>query len=330
MDKCEKIKKMLSFRMSDLISFFVYKSPIKCKLVKKDWREIMNRKYIVGKKTLRKIITVLLGTILYAAGIGLFLDPNDLAPGGVVGISVIFSHVFGGETGSWYFLFNIPIILIGWWKFGGKFIIWSFYAIACNSLFTNLFGTFIPITKEPLLAALAGSLLVGSGIGIVLRSGSTTGGMDIIVKILRKKHPSIKTSSFFMLLDIIVVSTAGVIFNDFNVAMYAFIAVVMSGKVMEYVLYGADEATLVFIISDHSKVLLERILQEMEVGATILTGRGAYSKNEKNIIMCVVKKRYTASLEELVKQEDSHSFMIVTSANEIYGEGYKDISLERL
>lgn len=290
----------------------------------------MNRKNVVVKKVLRKIIAILLGTTLYAAGIGLFLDPNDLAPGGVVGISVIFSHVLGGETGSWYFWFNIPIILLGWWKFGGKFIVWSFYAIVCNSLFTNLFGTFTPVTQEPLLAAIAGSFLVGGGIGIVLRSGSTTGGMDIIVKILRKKHPSIKTSSFFMLLDILVVSAAGIIFDDFNVAMYAFIAVVISGKVMEYVLYGTDEATLVFIISDDSNTLLDRILQEMEVGSTILTGRGAYSKNEKNIIMCVVKKRYTAALEELVKQEDSHSFMIVTSANEIYGEGYKDISLERL
>ncbi len=284
----------------------------------------------VVKKILRKIVAVLLGTIIYAAGISLFLDPNNLAPGGVVGISVIFSHVWGGETGSWYFLFNIPIIIIGWRKFGGRFIIWSFYAIVCNSMFTNLFGKISPVTREPLLAALAGSILVGTGIGIVLRSGSTTGGMDIIVKLLRKKHPSIKTSSFFMGLDIIVVSAAGFVFQDFNVVMYAFIAVITSGKVMEFILYGADEASLVFIISDHTSVLLSRILEEMEIGATILTGRGAYSKNDKNIIMCVVKKRYTASLEELVKQEDSHSFMIVTGANEIYGEGYKDISLEKL
>ena len=127
-----------------------------------------------------------------------------------------------------------------------------------------------------------------------------------------------------------IVAAAGILFRDFNIAMYAFIAVVVAGRVMDYVLYGKDEATLVFIVSDKADTLLERILQEMSVGATILSGRGAYSHNDKNIIMCVVKKRSTPDLEDIVKEEDSHAFMIVTSANEIYGEGYKNILKERL
>lgn len=282
------------------------------------------------KKLIKKIIMVLIGTFIYSAGVGLFLDPNGLAPGGVVGISVIVSHLFGGETGTWYFLFNVPIVLLGWWKFGGRFIIWSFLSVLCNSLFTNFFGHFPSITNELLLAALAGSILTGVGIGIVLRSGATTGGTDIIIKVLRRKYPSIKTSTFFMVVDIVIVAAAGILFRDFNIAMYAFIAVVVAGRVMDYVLYGKDEATLVFIVSDKADTLLERILQEMSAGATILSGRGAYSHNDKNIIMCVVKKRSTPDLEDIVKEEDSHAFMIVTSANEIYGEGYKNILKERL
>ncbi len=282
------------------------------------------------KKLIKKIIMVLMGTFIYSAGVGLFLDPNGLAPGGVVGISVIVSHLFGGETGTWYFLFNIPIVLLGWWKFGGRFIIWSFLSVLFNSLFTNFFGMFPSVTNELLLAALAGSILTGVGIGIVLRSGATTGGTDIIIKVLRRKYPSIKTSTFFMVVDIAIVAAAGILFRDFNIAMYAFIAVVIAGRVMDYVLYGKDEATLVFIVSDKADTLLERILQEMSAGATILTGRGAYSHNEKNIIMCVVKKRSTPNLEDIVKEEDSHAFMIVTSASEIYGEGYKNILKERL
>lgn len=273
---------------------------------------------------------VLIGTFIYSAGIGLFLDPNGLAPGGVVGISVIVSHMFGGATGTWYFLFNIPIVLLGWWQFGSKFIIWTFCSIVCNSLFTNLFVIFPSITQEPLLAAIAGSVLTGVGLGIVLRTGSTTGGTDIIIKILRKKFPAIKTSTFFMVLDICIVSAAGIIFRDFNVAMYAFIAVVLSGKVMESVLYGNDEATLVFIVSDKTEDLVDRLLQDMSVGATVLTGKGAYTHHEKNIIMCVVKKRSTPTLEDIVKEEDSEAFMIITSANEIYGQGYKNILSERL
>lgn len=290
----------------------------------------MKEKIKNPKKILKKIVMVLVGTFIYSAGVGLFLDPNGLAPGGVVGVSVIVSHIFGGETGSWYFIFNIPIVLLGWWKFGGKFIIWTFYSVACNSLFTNFFARFPSVTNDFLLAAIAGSVLVGVGIGIVLRSGSTTGGTDILIKILRKKYPAIKTSTLFMVVDIVIVSAAGILFRDFNIAMYAFIAVVLSGKVMESVLYGKDEATLVFIISDKAEVLVEKLLQDMTVGATILTGKGAYTHHEKNIIMCVVKKRATPTLEDIVKEEDSRAFMIVTSASEIYGEGYKNILSERL
>lgn len=290
----------------------------------------MSAKIANPKKVMKKIIMVLIGTFIYSAGVGLFLDPNGLAPGGVVGISVIVSHLFGGATGTWYFLFNVPIVLLGWWQFGGKFIIWSFLSVLCNSVFTNFFVIFPSITSEPLLAALAGSILTGVGIGIVLRSGATTGGTDIIIKILRKKYPAIKTSTLFMVVDIVIVAAAGILFKDFNIAMYAFIAVVVAGRVMDYVLYGKDEATLVFIVSDKADVLLERLLKEMDLGATILTGHGAYSLDKKDIIMCVVKKRVTPDLEDVVKEEDSRAFMIVTSANEIYGEGYKNILMDRL
>lgn len=129
----------------------------------------MNKRFINTRNILKKLLVILLGTCIYSGGIGLFLDPNELAPGGVVGLAVIASHSIGGETGTWYFLLNVPIILLGWWKFGGKFIIYSFYAIVLNSVFTNLFGIFPKITDNLLLAAIAGSIMVGTGIGLVLR-----------------------------------------------------------------------------------------------------------------------------------------------------------------
>jgi len=295
-----------------------------------------NKKNVSGRKiqsvwhVLKKLGIILLGTFLYAAGIGLFLDPNELAPGGVVGISVIASHTLGGPTGTWYFLINIPITLLGWWKFGGRFIIFSFYAITLNSIFTNLFSLFPAVTTNPLLAAIAGSLLVGTGIGLVLRTGSTTGGMDIIIKILRRRYPAIKTSTLFLTIDLVIVAFSGFVFKDFNIAMYAFITVALNGRVLDYVLYGSDEARLIYIVSDKSNVLLERILEELEIGATILRGHGAYSKSEKEIIMCVVKKRNAPRLEEIVKQEDNRAFMIISNASEIYGEGYKNILVEKM
>ncbi|MCM1158571.1 MAG: YitT family protein [Bacteroidales bacterium] len=278
----------------------------------------------------KKMLAILLGTFLYSAGVGLFLDPNELAPGGVVGLSVIISHSIGGETGTWYFLLNVPIILLGWWKFGGRFIAVSFFAIALNSIFTNIFSLFSPVTDNYLLAAVAGSILIGTGIGLVLRSGGTTGGMDIIIKLLKRKYPAIKTSTFFITIDIVIVAISGMVFGDFNIAMYAFITVVLNGRVMDYILYGRDEARLIYIVSEKQEILLRRILEEMEIGATVLTGKGAYSQNPKNIIMCVVKKRGAPRLHEIVRQEDNRAFMIITSASEIYGEGYKNILAEKV
>lgn len=278
----------------------------------------------------RKILFILVGCFFYAAGIGLFLDPNMLAPGGVVGISVILSHSLGGDTGTWYFLLNIPIIILGWWKFGGRFIINSFYAIALNSIFTNIFSIFPAVTNNKLLAAVAGSLLVGSGLGLVLKTGATTGGMDIVIKILRRKYPSIKTSTFFVTIDLIIVAISGFVFRDFNLAMYAFITVALNGKVMEYILYGEDEANLIYIVAEQPEMMLQRILSEMDIGATILSGKGAYSNREKQIIMCVVKKRTTPILQEIIREEDPNAFLIISSANEIYGEGYKNIALDPL
>lgn len=286
-----------------------------------------------SKKAVRlfkKLVIILVGTFIYAAGIGLFLDPNELAPGGVVGLSVILSHSVGIETGTWYFLLNIPIVILGWWKFGGKFISYSFLAVAFNSIFTNIFGHFSAVTDNLFLASIAGSILVGTGIGLVLRTGATTGGMDIVIKVLRKKYPAIKTSTFFITIDIIIVAIAGFVFKDFNLVMYAFITVVLQGRVMDFILYGSDEARLIYIVSNKTEEMLPRILEELEIGATVLTGKGGYSNKEREIIMCVIKKRGTPKLEEIVKEVDGKAFMIITSANEIYGEGYKNILVDQL
>lgn len=279
---------------------------------------------------IKKIVLIIIGSLLYSSGIALFLDPNELAPGGIVGISVILSHTIGIMTGTWYLILNIPIILLGWWKFGKKFILSSLFAIAMNSIFTNLFESFPVVTTDLLLASVAGSILIGTGIGLILRVGATTGGMDIIIRLIRLKYPAIKTSTLFIIMDMIVVVISGFVFKDFNIAMFAMITVVLNGRVMDYILYGSDEAKLIYIISDYKENVVKRILEDMEIGSTILSGRGAYSSEKKDIIMCVVKKRYAFMLQDIVKEEDENAFMIITNANEIFGEGYKSLTMGRL
>ena len=285
---------------------------------------------MLKKDTLLKIGGILLGSFIYAAGISLFLDPNNLAPGGMIGISVILNRIVHIDTGTLYFLLNVPVVLLGLWKFGTKFMASTFFAVAANSWFTNLLAKFPPVTNDLMLASIAGSVLVGVGIGLVFLCGATTGGTDIIVKVLRTKYKHLKTGMLFLLTDIVIVAASGFVFKDLNIVMYAFIAVTVSGKVMDYVLYGSDEAKLIYIISDEAEKIIARILKEVDIGATILDGAGAYTGNSKKVIMCVVQKKRAPEIEEIIKHEDNNAFMIVTSATEIYGEGYKNILHEKI
>lgn len=291
---------------------------------------IMTAEHSRWSKRLWQYMEITVAAVFYGAGVSLFLDPNNLAPGGVTGISVILNRLCGIETGTLYFLLNIPIVLLGIWKFGFRFLVSTVYAILATSFFTNLFAGYGTVTNEPLLAALAGSVLVAVGIGIIFRAGATTGGTDILIKILRLKYKHIRTGVLFFLTDFVIVCCSGFVFRNFNTAIYALIAVVVNGRVLDIVLYGPDEAKLIYIISSKPEQIAERLLEEVESGVTYLNGEGGYSNEQKKVIMCVTKKQQAPRLEEIVKQEDGSAFLIVTSANEIYGEGYKNLFSEKL
>ncbi|MGN0292821.1 MAG: YitT family protein [Lachnospiraceae bacterium] len=282
------------------------------------------------KKTMKQLMIIVAASAVYAAGISLFLDPNNLAPGGVTGISVILNRLSDIPTGTLYFLINVPIMLLGLWKFGGRFIAKTAFSIVCTSTFTNVLSHYEPLTREPLLAAAAGSVLVATGIGFVFKAGATTGGTDIIIKVLRQKRPHLKTGFLFLVTDFIIVFLSGFVFHDFDTVLYALLAVIISGKVLDYVLYGSDEARLVFVITGKYRMIADRLIREIDTGVTYLHGTGGYSKEDKEILMCVVRKQQAPRVEEVVKQEDAEAFMIVTSATEIFGEGYKSFFAEKL
>ncbi len=253
----------------------------------------------------------------------LFVDPNDLAPGGFTGLSVMLNRLISVETGTVYLLLNIPVIFLGIWKFGWRFTVSTLYAIVMVSVFTNLFAMLRPITLEPLLGAVFGGILNGASLGLVLRSSATTGGTDIIVKCLRQRFPHLKTGSLMLMLDAFIIGMSGFVFGNLDSVLYSIVSVIATSMVMDMVLYGRDGAKLIYIISDKAEAITPRILKDLDVGVTYLEGSGAYKNVEKKVIMCVVKKQVAHKLEEIVKQEDSSAFMIVSSASEIYGEGYK-------
>lgn len=286
-----------------------------------------------GKKVLRvllKFLAITLGALIYAAGTSLFLDPNMLAPGGVMGIAVILSRFIPISTGVLFFILNVPLFIFGIVKFGVKMMGSTVYAVAVSSLFTRLLSMVKPVTDDLLIAALAGALLMGVGIGLVFLSGATTGGSDIIVKALRQKHPFMKTGTLFFLTDLVVVTASGIVTKNIEIAIYALIAVLVAGFAMDFVLYGRDEALIIYIISDKAEIITKRLIEELDVGVTHLNGRGAYTGQEKQVIMCAAKKQMGPQIEQVVKEEDSSAFFIISNAKEIYGEGYKDILKEKL
>ncbi len=281
-------------------------------------------------QNIRNYLLITAASVVYSAAVSLFLDPNSLAPGGVTGIAIILNRLIPVETGTLILLINIPILLLGAWKFGLRFILSTIYSTVLISLFTNLLSGIEPLTRDPLLAALVGGSLTAVGIGWVFKAGATTGGTDIIVKLLRRKMPHLKTSRLFLAVDAVIVIASAFVFRDIDVALYAGLTVTVISLVMDLVLYGRDEAKLVFIISDNSERITKRFLEELDIGVTYIQGTGAFSGREKQVILCAVKKAMAPKAEVIVKEEDPQAFMIITSATEIYGEGYKSYFSEKI
>ncbi len=280
---------------------------------------------------IKRLILMSVGASLYAFAISTIADPNSMAPGGVAGLSIILSRVIPMQTGTIIWCINIPILLLGLWKFGGKFIVSTVYCTAVMSVMTNVLGTKIPaLTNDVLLAAIYGGTLMAVGIGMVFKAGATSGGTDIIVKLLRLKFPHMKTGILFLFIDIVIVVCSAIVFKNIETAMYAGLTVFVCSTVLDIVLYGKDSAKLIYIISDKSEEIAKRLLADLDLGVTYVQGTGAYSGKEKKVIMCVVKKQVAPKTEDVVKEEDPMAFMIVTSATEIYGEGYKNLFSDRI
>lgn len=279
---------------------------------------------------MKKYVIITLAAFVYAVGVSLFTDPNNMAPGGVTGISIILSRILPVGTGTLIMLINIPILIFAVWKFGIAFTVSTIYAIALISSFTNVLSPYGAATDDILLAALVGGTLTAVSIGAIFRAGATTGGTDIIVKALRLRFPHLKTGKIFFIADALVVTLSGIVFRDLNAALYAAISAICTSVVMDVVLYGRDEAKLLYIISSRAEEIAGRLLSDLDIGVTYIKGQGAYSGDNKRVIMCVVKKPVTPRAEEIVKQEDPNSFMIITSATEVFGEGYKSYFSERM
>ena len=275
-----------------------------------------------------RIFGITMASLLYAVGVGVFLNPNNLAPGGVSGIAIILKKIFPvlPGVGTLILIINIPIMIVGWKKFGPRFIISTSYALVISSLFIDIIPKMIDVdsvSDNPMLSSIIGGAAFGLAMGLLFRMETTTGGMDIIVKIVRGKYPHLKTGQIYLLLDIVILIASAFAFSNVEVALYAAIAIYVSTLVMDKAIYIGDEATLIYIMSKKRKQIADYMMKELDVGVTFIKSKGAYSNTDGEIIMCVMRKQRLAKVRTALKETDPEAFMIVTSANEVFGEGFK-------
>ena len=292
----------------------------------------MNSKKISPKKRLKEYLIITFAALIYGVGTSLLVDPNNLAPGGMTGLAIVLNRLVGIGTGMWFLILNIPILLIAIMKFGIRFTISTIYATTMISVFTDLctkyFGQYI--IHDMILAVTIGSAMTAVAIGLIFKCHATSGGTVVIIKLLRLRYPHIKTGILYIMTDMIVLVIAAIVFNDLAAAMYSFLSVLVVSAVVDFVLYGRDGAKLIYIISDRPDIITARLLDELDIGATHVFAQGAYSGEKKKVIMCAIKKRLSPLAEDIVREEDPNAFMIITSASEIFGEGYKSYFDERM
>ena len=283
-----------------------------------------------AKGIMLRYAAIIAGCLVYAAGIAIFLDPNGLAPGGVTGIAIMISYATKIPTGTLVLIINIPLLIIGAWKFGRGFLMYTAVSTVLSSLMINWLSAISLGITDKLLCGIVGGALLAVGMGIVFKCGGTTGGSDILVKLLRLKYRHLRTGTLFAVTDTIIVAVSALVFKNIENALYAGIALAVSSMVLDLVLYGPDEAKSVFIISDRAEDVAKRILQELDIGVTYLQGRGAYTGAEKQVLLCAMRKALFPKVRNIVQQEDPEAFMIVSSATEIFGEGFKDHFTEEI
>lgn len=296
----------------------------------------------IALNVLKQYAVITLGCIIYSLGISLFVTPANLSAGGMTGISIIFSTFIPIPQGIILVILNIPMLILGLIFFGWKFLVSTGYATVGSSLLMTLweyiFGektlNVLPLIKNTsspasaiLIGAVVGGVLFGAGMGLIFRMGASTAGTDIIVKLLRKKFRHLKTGIISFVTDMIIVSSS-LFVNGYDIEklFYTAVSTVVFTLVFDWVLYGGNSAKTVFIITAKEKceAVVKRILKDIDTGATIVDAKGAYTSEEKVMIMCVVRPFLYPRLRDVVHEEDKKAFMIVSSAKEIYGEGYQN------
>lgn len=289
------------------------------------------KKQLSGKSALSiavKYLIIVVGSLIFAASFQFFLYPNSIVSGGVTGIAQIINRLTGLPVGVLSIIMNVPLFIIAWRHFGLDFIVSSFVAMTLFSVFVDVFAVLdIAVTDDAMLASIIGGVIKGIGLGMIYYVGSTTGGIDIVVRLARRRYPHINFGTLMLVMDAVIVAAYALIFKIYDSAMYSLICMFVMSKVVDLVLYGLDNSSICYIISEHSEDIVKEItFGELHRGVTLLSGEGAYTHEKRPVVMCVIKRPQIAAIRRLVRTLDPNAFLIVTDAKNVFGKGFDSIN----
>ena len=274
---------------------------------------------------------ITLGSLLYALAYNIFYAPNLVAMGGLTGLGQVINALIPVlPVGTTVFVMNVPLFFLGWKYIGGHLLVSSLYAMTFSSFAIDLLDMvyqFPPM--DTMLAGIFGGALLGLGIGLVFSKGATTGGTDLIARLLKLKFAWLPMGTLVLIPDFVVIALAAIAFGRVESALYGIVSLFVTTKVMDTVLYGLDSSKVAYIISDSCREITDAVIA-MDRGATILHGEGAYSGDEKKVLMVAFKQKEIVPLKEKVNEIDPHAFLIVCDAHDVLGEGFRTYSKDEI
>ena len=271
----------------------------------------------------RWVSMIALGCAIFALGFDLFLEPNGLNAGGISGIAMIVMELIPiGTVGMASALMNLPLFFFGGKKIGMRFFVGSIIGTFLFSFFIDLFAVIPAPETEPLLAAIYGGVICGAGLGIVFVSNASTGGSDIVIRLLKLKHRNLPIGTISLAFDFFVCAATGIVFGDISNMLYSLIAVYATSQLLDAVIYKFDFSRVAYIISREHKRIADAINYDLQRGVTYLYGQGYYSGDDTKVILCAVKQGQLADLKDLVVRIDPKAFIIVQDAHQVLGDGF--------
>lgn len=270
------------------------------------------------------IPATILGSTIFSLGFSLFLLPHDMSAGGISGLALVFVEVFHiGSVGTISILINLPLFLLGGLKIGKRFFLGSLLGMVLSSVLIDLFAPLAVTDLEPILCVLYGGVICGLGLGMVFIFGTSTGGSDILIRLLKLRYRNVPIGQISLVFDAVVVILTGVVFRDVSKALYTGIAVFVTSQVIDAVIYKFDYSKVALIVSkEYEKIAIDIVGHKLGRGATYLYAQGSYHQNDTKVVLTAVKKQQVAELKKLVTDIDPNAFIIVMEAHQVLGDGF--------